>query len=172
MRIILTHPNYGQLEHTPDGDEAYNRQLEQVEYLHGILYADPEHRLNADADTDDIDSYGTGTKAFWRGMLEGAGYIAITGTGEKRYPRVELKGSLPVLTKFLAFMQEEVERAVGMPWAWDADGSLAFQAAGGFLRLTGQRAQDICRILYVDQEVGQDSIRHVVDEILTWTTKR
>jgi hypothetical protein len=147
---------------------AEERLLEQTEYLEGVLWSDPMHRLDKDAGRDvsrEIDPYGTCTKAFWRAVLETAGYIALTVSGERKYPRITLGGCYSFLLKFVDFLHEEMDPMV---WA-DTDAKLRFMVSGGQLRITGVRAQDVCRVLYMGQEIGLDSIRHKVDEILMWT---
>ena len=146
---------------------------ESLQYLEGVLWADPDMRLNPAVDAKDIDQFGTGTKAFWRGLLETAGYIGMSASSSDRaYPRVELKASHGILTKLLAFLQEEVCARQHVEWLWDADGKLGWQAMGGFIRITGQKAQDIVRVLYLDQTVGRVSARHVADRIVGWTGKK
>jgi hypothetical protein len=147
--------------------------MEQTEYLRGVLCADKEVRLCKDLDPGTLDPYGTGNRNFWRGMLEAGGRIAVYASqGDRAYPRVELKASLVVLTSFLAFLQEEIYTRKGLQWQWDADGKLAWQALGEFLRFTGQKAQDIIRVLYLGCSVSQDSCRGTAEQILQWTTRR
>lgn len=150
-----------------------NRLLEQTDYLEGVLWADPELRLDKALDAGaEIDMYGTGTKAFWRGLLETSGYMGVASCGDRAYPRIELRASHSILTKFLAFLQEEIHTRQGIAWPWDADGKLAFQALGEFVRVTGQKAQDICRCLYVDQTVGRTSARQSADKIMAWAGRK
>ena len=143
---------------------------EQTDYLEGVLWADKAHRMDADPSRDvsnEIDPYGTGTKAFWRGVLETAGYIGLKG-GDRQYPRVELAGSYSFLGKFVEFLAEELAGNVYWAESWE---QLRFAASGGRVRISGTRAQDVCRLLYVGQEIGQDTIRQRVDAILIWTGK-
>lgn len=154
-------------------EEQTLRLMEQTDYLEGVLWSDPDLRMNKLLDAERaIDPYSTGTKAFWRGVLETAGYIAMSSSGLRAYPRVEMRGSYSFLTKFLAFLQEEIHTRNGVQWAWDADGKLAFQALGQFIRVTGLKAQEVARVLYVGQRVGRESTRHVVDNILGWTGRK
>jgi hypothetical protein len=150
---------------------------EQNDYLWGVKLADQEEFLeDPDSNVALIDPYGTGTKAFWRGLFETAerGNITIkkSGGGDREYPMVYLKASHGILTKFLAFMQEEVYTRNGITWDWDDDGKLAWQAIGGFLRITGQKAQDVVRVLYIGETVGRESARHMADRIVAWTSRR
>src|SRR5689334_14458388 len=119
MRIKLAYP------------EASERQqevlIEQTEYLLGVLYADPEHRKDGDLDRnigDEIDAHGTGTAAFWRGVLETAGRLALypkkPRENEPRYPRIELEGSYRFLRKFLDFLEESCAPQCGLMFSGGA----------------------------------------------------
>lgn len=154
------------------GDDP--RISEALRYLQGVLWADPAMRLDKDIDASArIDLYGTGTKAFWRGLLETGGYIGMSAAGgERAYPRVELKASYSILTKFLAFLQEEIYARNGVEWQWDADGKLAWQAMGEFLRLTGQKAQEVVRVLYLGETVGREGARRMADQIVQWVGRK
>ena len=149
---------------------------EQLDYLEGVLWADPEHRLDPDPTRDvgrEIDPHGTCNHHFWRGVLEAAGTMAISpNRGTCTYPYVVLKGSHSFLTKFLAFCNEEINQMKGVPWAWDADGALAFQASGGKVKVTGTKAQEVVRVLYGNSTVGLHSFRDRADEIWNWTPRR
>jgi len=147
---------------------------EQEQYLEGVLWADPDLRLNPAVEAADIDPYGTGTKAFWRGFLEGAGTITLKRAGGRdyEYPLVSVKASYGILAKLLAFMQEEVCDRNHVPWPWDADGKFEWQAKGGFLNLTGEKAADIIRILYIGETVGRESVRQMADRIVQWMPRR
>jgi hypothetical protein len=149
-------------------------EFEAEDYLRGILWADKDIRLNEDIDVKQIDPWGTGTKAFWRGFIETAGTVSMTSAGaspngtDYEYPRVEIKETIyPILRKFLDFMQEEMMRY--SPLQWDEDGKFEWQAKGGFLRITGYKAKDIVRTLYISEVVGRESVRRVVDRIVIWT---
>jgi hypothetical protein len=142
---------------------------EPLDYLEGVLWADPAHRLDMDPARNvsrEIDPWGTGTKAFWRGVLESAGYIGLNGAGDRQYPRLELAGSYHFLLKFVDFLAEELADNLAWP---DTDKKLRFAASGGRLRLSAARAQDAIRALYVGETIGQDSVRARVDSILVWT---
>lgn len=149
---------------------------EQGDYLEGVLWADPAHRLDMDATrnvSDEIDAFSTGTKAFWRGVLETAGYVGMNSStwnggqpGGRAYPRLELKGSYNFLLKFVDFLAEEMTGNIAWP---ETDAHLRFAASGNQIKLAGSRAQDAIRALYAGQEIGLDSIRARVDEILVWT---
>ncbi len=120
-----------------------------------------------------IDSYGTGNKAFWRGVLEGGGYMGLLVTqNSNTSPRIEIKATPAVLRKFIAFIAEANAERCGMDWAWDADGKLAWQANGGFIRVTGVKAQEVCLALYMGQSVGCSSYRAIADRIFQWISKR
>jgi hypothetical protein len=167
MRIELKYPN--------ESDRHYKAVKEQIEYLEGVLWSDRVHRMDRDSSRDigaEIDRYGTGTKAFWRGVIETAGRLKDYRSGEYSYPRIELEGSYSFLIKFVDFLKEEMDReGLGMYWT-DADAKLRFAASGGLLRVSGANAKDVVRVLYLGGEVGLESVRHRVDEILTWTPKR
>ncbi|WP_321471090.1 hypothetical protein [uncultured Paludibaculum sp.] len=154
-------------------DRDCRRLLEQADYLEGVLWADPARRLDNQVDPDDIDPWGTGTAAFWRGLIESAGYIALLTNDQRTYPRLELRASWPVLSKMLEFLQEEVNQANGLKWDWDEGGKFQWQAGGGRVRVCGVKAQEAIRALYPpDSTVGLESIRAKVDRILTWTPRR
>jgi len=139
------------------------------DYTWGVLLADQEEFLkDPHCDVALIDPFGTGTKAFWRGLLETAGFIGMDKAKQYEYPRVSLKASYPIVAKFLAFMQEEVHTRNGVTWDWDDDGKLAWQSMGGWLRITGQKAQDVVRVLYLGETVGRESARHMADRIVQW----
>jgi hypothetical protein len=147
-------------------------QDERNEYLEGVLWSDKDLRMDRGVDADAIDPFGTGTKAFWRGLLEGAGSMSIGASGPRSYPRIELQATYAVLGKFLQFLQEEIHTRRGVEWAWDEEGKLEWQARGEFLRVTGKKAQDIVRVLYLDQTVGRQSVRHVADKIIAWSGRK
>jgi hypothetical protein len=141
--------------------------VEQADYLEGVLWSDADHRLDMDPARDvgrEIDAYGTGTAAFWRGVLETAGHITIMGRGNGyKYPRVELAGSYSFLCKFLDFIQEEME-SQGQTWQWDVDGKLRSMASRNHFRVTGHQAPwyayffqyvEVC----IDQSYSSDSAR-------------
>ena len=157
----------------------YSLLIEQNEYLSGALYADEDHRMDMDPTRDvskEIDAYGTGSKAFWRGVIETAGNIAIHGGMKKfqktdayTYPRLKLSGSYAFLKKLLDFLEEELGER-GRPW--DVNGKLAFQCSGGGLEFTGRTAQDVVRVLYMGQSVARESSRRIVHRIIAWQPKR
>ncbi len=151
---------------------SLTEEQERLQYLDGVLMADEDFRLNEQADATKIDPFGTGTKAFWRGMLEAGGTVTPHGhTSEHVYPRIELKAAYQILVKFLAFMQEEICTRNGIPWAWDEGEKLEWQAKGRFIRVSGQKAQDIVRVLYLGENVGRSSVRHKADQIVQWTPR-
>jgi hypothetical protein len=160
----------------PDDREHPQAALmrEQAQYLWGVLLADSEFREDRDCDVSLIDPYGTGTKAFWRGFLESCGKITVKASGgaDREYPLVSVtKVSYQILVKFLAFMQEEVYTRNGCEWQWDADGKLEWQAKGRFLRISGQKAQDVVRVLYIGETVGRESARRMADRIVQWAPR-
>lgn len=175
MKLNLVRP-----QHTTDL-LVMPRLVEQTEYLEGVLWSDPALRLDPEVDPSDIDMYGTGTPAFWRGLIESSGYVGLCrGSSDRKYPRVELKASYGVLCKFLDFLQEELQPSLSQILAgthayqqqWDTDGKLMHMAGGGLVRVTGVKAQDVCRVLYPpDSLIGLESIRCRVDEILTWVPR-
>lgn len=145
---------------------------EQEQYLMGVLWADQDLRLNPAVDASAIDPFGTGTKAFWRGLLETAGSIRMDSAGGRDYshPHVSLKAAYTILVKFLAFLQEEICTRNHIQWQWDDDGKLDWQTKGGFIRVTGQKAQDIIRVLYLGESVGRESARNTADRIVAWSS--
>jgi len=158
-----------------------DRLREQISYLEGVLWADPTRRQHGDP--DDIDPLTDGTCAFWRGLLETAGYIAIlaAGGGDRVYPRIDLRAGYPILMKLISFIEGRLRPSLTVligqgrlvAPAWDEDGSVAERCATGIFRVTGAKAQQLCRILYPpDSTVGRESIRERVDQILTWTPRR
>jgi len=163
------------LKYPEETAKCYAAQLEQTEYLAGVLWTDRAHRLDKDSSRNisaEIDPYGTCTKAFWRGVIEVAGRIYESPSGDYTYPQLELEGSYAFLLKFVDFLKEEMEReGMGMHWS-ETDRKLRFAASGGKLRLTGVRAQQAVRVLYLGAIVGRDSYRHRADSILQWTQKR
>jgi hypothetical protein len=156
-----------------------DRETEQIDYLEGVLWSDTARRLNASVDTSEIDGqHGTHTAAFWRGLVEAGGTISIASNGtDRRYPRVELRGCYPVLSKFLDYLGDALQPAVmailaGAPMDWDEQGKFRTMASSGYLRITGRKAQDVCRVLYPpDSTVGMESVRAKVDEIVAWTPR-
>lgn len=145
--------------------------VEHREYLRGVMFSDPDYRKDPEVDIDMIDPYGTGNKAFWRGVLEGGGYIGLPNSRGQGYPRIELHGAAPVLLKFIEFIGEENSRRCGVNWKWDSEGKLAWQANGGFVRVTGQRAVEVTLALYHDQTVGRASCRRIADGIVAWSPR-
>jgi hypothetical protein len=169
-RIKLTPAQYGCIDPGPEADEDYARAREQVDYLEGVLWADPARRKNGDSNPDDIDRFGNHTPAFWRGFVEIGGCISLNNNGaERKYPRVELKGAYNILLKFLAFLNEEINAKKGVDWHWDERDRYKTMAVGGFLRITGKKAQEVVCALYPPESViGWESTRALVDEIVTW----
>jgi len=141
-----------------------------------VLYGDKEQRLDQNPARDignEIDPYGTGTRHFWRGVLETGGYIAVEAAGRYAYPQFKLEGGYRFLRKFLDFCEEELApRAVGSQFKWDADGKLDFQAMGGFVSVGGARAQEVVRVLYLGAVISRDTYRHRADRIVQWVPKR
>jgi hypothetical protein len=135
--------------------------------------------MNPDFDRKLIDPFGTGTKAFWRGVLESAGAIRLdaAGGGDRKYPKVKLKGSHAFLTVFLEFLEEELSipsllaNGKAKP-KFDFDGKLAWQAMGGYLDFRPVQSRDIVRLLYIGETVGQESSRCMADRIVTWEPAR
>lgn len=152
----------------------FHKLGEQEQYLRGLLWADEDIRLDPAVDASAIDPFGTGTKAFWRGFLEGAGTITLKKAGGRdyAYPLVSVRASYAILVKLLAFMQEEVCDRNRVPWPWDADGKFEWQAKGGFLNFTGEKAADAVRVLYIGETVGRESARRVADAIVQWMPRR
>src|SRR5260370_39931336 len=95
---------------TDETDPNFKRKLEEAWYLQGVLLSDEAYRLDKDFNPKLIDPYGTGTKAFWRGVLESAGSIRMdtAGGGGRIYPFVGLKPSHARLTVFLQCVEEEL----------------------------------------------------------------
>jgi len=160
----------------PDDNEHPQAALmrEQAQYLWGVLLADSEFREDRECNVALIDPFGTGTKAFWRGFLEAAGNITMKKAGghDYEYPLVSVaKVSHPILVKFLAFMQEETCTRQGVEWQWDDTGKLAWQAIAGWLSMTGQKAQDVVRVLYIGETVGRESARRMADRIVQWVPR-
>ena len=167
MKIRLQYPD--------PTEKAFDAVIEQNSYLEGVLWADAVHRLDMDASRDvstEIDAYGTCNKHFWRGVIEIAGRLNEYACGEYSYPRLELEGSYSFLIKFVDFIKEEMDReGMGMYWL-EEDAKLRFAASGGRLRITGARAQDVVRLLYLGVAVARDSSRERAEKILAWTPKR
>ena len=159
MKIRLKYPD--------STDKEFAALMEQNSYLEGVLWADKAHRLDLDSSRDvstEIDAYGTGNKHFWRGVLETAGSLTDYANGNY-YPRMELKGSYSFLIKFVDFLQEEMEReGMGMYWI-ETDEKLRFMASGGKVRITGARAQDVVRLLYLGVAVARDGSRERAEKI-------
>ena len=160
-----------------DGHPQAGLIREMNDYLWGVQLADQEEFLeDPDCNVALIDPYGTGTKAFWRGLLETAERGNITmkrsGGGDREYPHIYLKASYPIVKRFLEFLQEEINTRNDVSWDWDDEGKLAWQALGGWLRITGQKAQDVVRVLYIGETVGRESARHMADRIVQWTSRK
>lgn len=157
-------------------DPSFQPMVEQTEYLRGVLYADKEHRLDSDLTRDigsEIDPYGTGSKHFWRGVIESAGYVQIESAGRYDYPQFELKGGYNFLKKFLAFLEEEFAPCAPVPGVkFDFDGKLDWQARGGFVKLRGLRVQELVKALYLGASVSRASFRGKADRIVQWLPKR
>lgn len=140
----------------------FKRACEQVDYLEGIIWSDPVHRLDMDPTRDvgqEIDPYGTHTKAFWRAAIETGGKICVNG-GRNKYASVSLRGSYRFLKKFMAFLTEELGPT------FDGNGQLDFACSSSRIHITGPQAITVCRLLYIGQEIGVESVRRVVDEII------
>jgi len=177
-QIKLLNANYQ--KETP---EAVDVLIEQNEYLRGVLYSDVKHRLDMNYDRDiaqEIDPYGTSTRHFWRGVVETVGRIGMQGLNQREidmglqgagytYPRFELRGSYRFLRMFLDHIEENVAVA-GM--SFDDTGKLNFACGGNILRLSGYKAQDVVKHLYQDHTVSRESVRTIVDVVLTWTGKK
>ena len=160
---------------TDETDPNFKRKLEEAWYLQGVLLSDEAYRLDKDFNPKLIDPYGTGTKAFWRGVLESAGAIRMdtAGGGGRIYPFVGLKASHAFLTVFLAFLEEELGTRFPLVQgevqsAFDADGKLAWQAMGDFVKMKSTQARDVVRLLYLGDTVGRDKPRRLADGIVTW----
>ena len=94
------------------------------------------------------------------------------GGHDYEYPLVSVaKVSHSILVKFLAFMQEEICTRQGVEWQWDDNGKLDWQAKGSWLRITGQKAQEVVRVLYIGETVGRESARHTADRIVQWVPR-
>src|SRR6266540_4018016 len=88
-------------------DPQFKVMLEQSWYLKGAMLADAEYRMEPTFDPTEIEPQGTGTEAFWRGVLDTVGTVHMRAGGVYTYPRVELKGSYPFLKAFLNFLEEK-----------------------------------------------------------------
>lgn len=167
MKIRLQYPD--------PTDKAFEGVIEQNSYLEGVLWSDKTHRLDLDSSRDvgsEIDAYGTCNKHFWRGVIEAAGRLNLYPCQDYFYPRLELEGSYSFLIKFVDFIKEEMDReGMGMYWL-EEDERLRFMASGWKLRITGARAQDVVRLLYLGVAVARDSSRERAEKILAWTPKR
>lgn len=160
---------------TDETDPDFKRKLEASWYLLGVQLADQTYRLDKNFNPKLIDPYGTGTKAFWRGILETAGAIRLDagGGGDRKYPYVGLKASHAFLTVFLAFLEEELGTRLPLAQgevrsSFDFDGKLAWQAMGDFIWMKGTQARDVVRLLYLGETVGRDKPRRLADAIVTW----
>ncbi|MGO9262718.1 MAG: hypothetical protein ACLQU1_41540 [Bryobacteraceae bacterium] len=166
------------LEYPEDTAPNFGQILEQTEYLRGMLFADSAE-LHVDLDPNLIDRFGTGNRDFWRGFIEASGivkmypetppYIPVQGP---TYPRVQFKATYGMLTKFLAFLQEEIHTRQGIQWKWDADGQQESRARGGTFRVTGQKGQEVVRVLYLGCSVSKESFREEADQIVQWVPRR
>jgi hypothetical protein len=147
----------------------------QTEYLRGALFSDIEH-----LDPALIDPYGTGNRDFWRGFIEAVGNVAIypklppyIPPQGPTYPHVDFKANYAVLSKFLAFLQEEIHTRQGIQWKWDDDGKLEAKAQReGDFCVNSQKAQDVVRVLYMNCSVSKESCREAADRIIQWLPKR
>jgi hypothetical protein len=162
-----------------DSDPDFKQKLEEHWYFKGVLLADPAYRKDPDFDARLIDPYtGTGTEAFWRGVLETAGSIRVdkAGGGDLCYPHVELHGAYPFVSAFLAFLKEKLTPHIhlaGQVVALDLDfkGKLDWQTKGGFIKIRGKLAQEIIRLLYVGQTIGMETPRRTADAIVQWSAR-
>jgi hypothetical protein len=152
----------------PSENPGHDRQIEQAEYLNGVLWGDPNHRLDEDSRRDvsrEIDQYGTCSRHFWRGVLDVWGSIGIYEAKGYSYPRVQLNGSYSFLHKFLAFLLET--------WpTLDPEGKLHFQCGGGRLLFSGTVARDIIVLLYGDAGIALTTNQQKADFAITWTPRR
>lgn len=157
-----------------DSQEEHRLACEQTDYLEGALWADPARRLNRHVNMKDLDEWGNGTAAFWRGLIESAGCVSILENGGgRKYPRVTLSATYAVLEVFLDWVQYELNARYGGQWSWEQDDRLRSAAGSGKLYFTGEKAQALVAVLYPPSStIGRESIRETVDEIVSWTPRR
>lgn len=170
MQIKLAFPS--------ENDPQFLELREQHWYLKGCLLADDEFRMNKGFNRAEIDTHGTGTADFWRGVIDTAGSIRMSGA-RYRYPFIELQGRYAFLSVFLEFLEEQLGARVLQPLAltgqtakFDFDGKLAWQATGDFVRLKCKQAQDLARLMYVGCSVCRETNRHVADEMVMWGSRK
>lgn len=143
--------------------------IEQLEYLNGTLWGEPEHRLDMTSDrniSNEIDRFGNCSRHFWRAVIDIWGMFALYESRGYKYPRLQLTGSYWFLMKFLAFLKEELGPAI------DPEGKLAFACSGNRLMFSGAPAKDVVVLLYAGAEVGLSGNSARADEVMVWSPRR
>lgn len=145
---------------------------EAREYLEGVLAADPLHRMDNNPHRNiqqEICLLGSATPAFWRGVLEGAGWETF-GISQPPHGKtqiwVRIYGSYHFLTAFLEFLEDECNRKHNKFWPYDAGGKLAAMLSSGVMRIYGRQAQEaVCAIFPPGYTFCRESSREKVERI-------